>query len=46
MGHLKSLYAHLSDMMGAGFAEFNRYFGAECEHVAPIIEVRYNRAGL
>jgi tricorn protease len=38
-------YLHLPDMMSAGFAEFHRYFGAECEHEALIVDVRYNRGG-
>ena len=32
-------------MMAAGFAEFHRYFGAECEREALIVDVRYNRGG-
>ena len=38
-------YFHLPDMMAAGFAEFHRYFGAECERDALIVDVRYNRGG-
>ena len=38
-------YFHLPDMMAAGFAEFHRYFGAECEREALIVDVRYNRGG-
>ncbi len=38
-------YLHLPDMMAAGFAEFHRYFGTECEHDALIVDVRYNRGG-
>ena len=38
-------YFHLPDMMSAGFAEFHRYFGAECEREALIVDVRYNRGG-
>jgi tricorn protease len=38
-------YFHLPDMMAAGFAEFHRYFGTECEHDALIVDVRYNRGG-
>ena len=38
-------YLHLPDMMSAGFAEFHRYFGAECDRDALIIDVRYNRGG-
>ena len=29
----------------AGFAEFHRYFGAECDRDALIVDVRYNRGG-
>ena len=29
----------------AGFAEFHRYFGGECERDALIVDVRYNRGG-
>jgi tricorn protease len=38
-------YFHLPDMMAAGFAEFHRYFGTECERDALIVDVRYNRGG-
>jgi tricorn protease len=38
-------YFHLPDMMSAGFAEFHRYFGTECDHDALIVDVRYNRGG-
>ena len=38
-------YFHLPDMMAAGFAEFHRYFGAECDREALIVDVRYNRGG-
>ncbi len=38
-------YLHLPDMMAAGFAEFHRYFGTECERDALIVDVRYNRGG-
>jgi tricorn protease len=38
-------YLHLPDMMSAGFAEFHRYFGAECDRDALIVDVRYNRGG-
>ena len=38
-------YFHLPDMMSAGFAEFHRYFGAECDRDALIVDVRYNRGG-
>ena len=38
-------YFHLPDMMSAGFAEFHRYFSAECEREALIVDVRYNRGG-
>jgi tricorn protease len=38
-------YFHLPDMMSAGFAEFHRYFNAECERDALIVDVRYNRGG-
>ncbi len=32
-------------MMSAGFAEFHRYFSAECDRDALIVDVRYNRGG-
>ena len=38
-------YLHLPDMMSAGFAEFHRYFSAECVRDALIVDVRYNRGG-
>ncbi|MEJ7670279.1 MAG: S41 family peptidase [Casimicrobiaceae bacterium] len=38
-------YFHLPDMMAAGFAEFHRYFGAECERDGLVVDVRYNRGG-
>jgi tricorn protease len=38
-------YFHLPDMMSAGFAEFHRYFGTECDRDALIVDVRYNRGG-
>ncbi len=38
-------YFHLPDMMSAGFAEFHRYFIAECDRDALIVDLRYNRGG-
>ena len=38
-------YIHLPDMMSAGFAEFHRYFSAECDRAALVVDVRYNRGG-
>lgn len=38
-------YLHLPDMMSAGFAEFHRYFSAECDREALVVDVRYNRGG-
>ncbi|MEO8080228.1 MAG: S41 family peptidase [Caldimonas sp.] len=38
-------YFHLPDMMAAGFAEFHRYFGAECDRDALVVDLRYNRGG-
>jgi tricorn protease len=38
-------YFHLPDMMAAGFAEFHRYFSAECDRDGLIVDVRYNRGG-
>lgn len=38
-------YLHLPDMMSAGFAEFHRYFPAECDRDALIVDLRYNRGG-
>jgi tricorn protease len=38
-------YLHLPDMMSAGFAEFHRYFLAECDRDGLIVDVRYNRGG-
>jgi len=32
-------------MMADGFAEFHRYFGAECDRDALIVDLRYNRGG-
>jgi tricorn protease len=32
-------------MMSAGFAEFHRYFLAECDRDGLIVDVRYNRGG-
>jgi tricorn protease len=32
-------------MMSAGFAEFHRYFIAECDRDGLIVDVRYNRGG-
>jgi tricorn protease len=32
-------------MMSAGFAEFHRYFPAECDHDALVVDIRYNRGG-
>jgi tricorn protease len=47
--HARSLgrvgYLHLPDMMADGFAEFHRYFGAECDHDALVVDLRYNRGG-
>ena len=38
-------YFHLPDMMAAGYAEFHRYFSAECDRDGLIVDVRYNRGG-
>jgi tricorn protease len=38
-------YLHLPDMQSAGFAEFHRYFPAECDRDGLIVDVRYNRGG-
>ena len=38
-------YLHLPDMMAAGFAEFHRYFGTECDRDGLIVDLRYNRGG-
>ncbi|MEP7208836.1 MAG: S41 family peptidase [Casimicrobiaceae bacterium] len=38
-------YLHLPDMLSAGFAEFHRYFSAECDRDALVVDVRYNRGG-
>ncbi len=38
-------YLHLPDMMSAGFAEFHRYFGTECDRDALLVDLRYNRGG-
>ena len=38
-------YFHLPDMQSAGFAEFHRYFSAECDRAALIVDVRFNRGG-
>ncbi len=38
-------YLHLPDMMAHGFAEFHRYFPAECDRDALIVDLRYNRGG-
>jgi tricorn protease len=38
-------YLHLPDMMAAGFAEFHRYFGTECDRDGRIVDLRYNRGG-
>lgn len=38
-------YLHIPDMMSAGFAEFHRYFIAECDRDGLIVDVRYNRGG-
>jgi tricorn protease len=38
-------YLHLPDMMSAGFAEFHRYFRAECDRDGLIVDLRYNRGG-
>jgi tricorn protease len=38
-------YLHIPDMMSAGFAEFHRYFIAECDRDGLVVDVRYNRGG-
>jgi tricorn protease len=38
-------YLHLPDMQSAGFAEFHRYFLAECDRDGLIVDVRFNRGG-
>ena len=38
-------YFHLPDMQSAGFAEFHRYFSAECDRDGLIVDLRYNRGG-
>ena len=38
-------YLHLPDMQSAGFAEFHRYFIAECDRAGLIVDLRYNRGG-
>lgn len=38
-------YLHLPDMQSAGFAEFHRYFSAECDRDALVVDLRYNRGG-
>ncbi len=38
-------YFHLPDMQSAGFAEFHRYFSAECDREGLVVDVRYNRGG-
>jgi tricorn protease len=38
-------YLHIPDMMSAGFAEFHRYFLAECDREGLLVDVRYNRGG-
>jgi tricorn protease len=38
-------YLHIPDMVGAGFAEFHRYFAVECDRDGLIVDVRYNRGG-
>ena len=38
-------YFHLPDMQSHGFAEFHRYFSAECDRDALIVDLRYNRGG-
>lgn len=38
-------YLHLPDMQSAGFAEFHRYFGGECDRDALVVDLRYNRGG-
>ncbi len=38
-------YFHLPDMQSWGFAEFHRYFSAECDREGLVVDVRYNRGG-
>ena len=38
-------YVHIPDMMSLRFAEFHRYFIAECDRDGLIVDVRYNRGG-
>ncbi len=38
-------YVHIPDMMSLGFAEFHRYFIAECDRDGLIVDVRYNHGG-
>lgn len=38
-------YLHVPDMMSAGFAEFHRYFGTECDRDGLIVDLRFNRGG-
>jgi tricorn protease len=38
-------YLHIPDMGVYGFAEFHRYYLAECERQGLIIDVRFNRGG-
>jgi tricorn protease len=38
-------YLHVPDMMSAGYAEFHRYFLAECDHAGLVVDLRYNRGG-
>jgi tricorn protease len=45
VSHGRVGYLHLPDMMSAGFAEFHRYFLAECDRDGLIVDVRYNRGG-
>lgn len=38
-------YVHIPDMGAHGFAEFHRYFRAECEREGLIVDVRFNGGG-
>lgn len=38
-------YVHIPDMGPLGYAEFHRYYTAECIHDGLIIDVRFNRGG-